>query len=92
MVLIVSDLSCLEDLDGLLKARQGIVDALVYTIQNRTKGPENRLFNILLLLPHIRQCGVNATAHMFEMQHEEAFPISELVREMLQVQEPYTTK
>ena len=68
------------------------MDALVYTIQNRTKGSESRLTNILLLQPHIRQCGVNATAHMFEMQHEEAFPIAELVKEMLQAQQPYTAK
>ena len=68
------------------------MDALIYTIQNHTKCAKNCLTNILLLQPHVHECGVNSTAHMFEMQHEEAFPIAELVKEMLQVQEPYTVK
>ncbi len=84
------DLAYLEDADLLCKKRDEILDALSYTSVERLKKSHAQLSQIMLLLPHIRQCGVNATAHMFELQHEDTVPISGVISDLLAGQQPYT--
>ncbi len=86
------DLAYLEDAELLIQKRNEILEALTYTSTERLKKTQTQLSQIMLLLPHIRQCGVNATAHMFELQHEDTVPISGVISDLLAGQQPYTHK
>ena len=83
VLLLNADVISEEEQGKVSALQEAVEEAMEYTVVRRGHQPPSRIQRLLLLLPHIRHCALNAIAHVHDIKQEATVPIMDLLREMM---------
>lgn len=83
MVLLNADMNILDTNDKWTEMKRKVNEAFHYTVVTRHGGSYDRLMQILFVLPHIRNVGLQLLRWLFQVKEDRGVLLCDLLQEML---------
>ena len=78
-----AEIKPLTSADKIQQLQSEMLDVMKAVVEILHPDDSMRLNNILMMFPHIRATSLQSLAHLFDLKHEDAVPMCQLLYEMM---------